>query len=219
MELERGLVKTSAGYLHYRATGQGQPIILMHTNQRSSALYLELMAVLGQGLRVVALDHPSHGMSDHLAEQPGIADYARYVTEVMDGLGMPRASFLGESFSAAVAVELANTYPERVEKIVLVNCPFWQAQEKAAHDHALLGIRDQRPSDATGFPTTRTLEFVLTHDPEHAPLHPTQAWMDRINVAQIEAGRERWQALNALRDYDMPTNLEHLTVPCVAHLG
>ena len=59
MELERGLVKTSAGYLHYRATGQGQPIILMHTNQRLSALYLELMAVLGQGLRVVALIIPA----------------------------------------------------------------------------------------------------------------------------------------------------------------
>jgi hypothetical protein len=31
-----------------------------------------------------------------------------------------------------------------------------------------------------------------------------------INVAQIEAGRDRWQALNALQDYDIPTNLERL---------
>ncbi len=219
MELERSLVQTSAGYLHYRARGQGKPIILMHTNQRSSALYLELMEVLGQGLRVVALDHPSHGMSDHIAGQPTIADYARYVTEVMDGLHMPRASFLGESLSAAVAVELANTYPERVEHIVLVNCLFWQAQEKAAHDNALVRIRNQRPSDATGFPTTRTLEFVLAYDPEHAPFHPTQTWMDRINVAQIEAGRDRWQALNALRDYDIPTNLERLQCPVLLIWG
>lgn len=55
---------------------------------------------------------------------------------------------------------------------------------------------------SAGLPTTRTLEFVLAHDPEHAPLHPTQTWMDRINVAQVEAGRERWQALNALDRYD-----------------
>jgi hypothetical protein len=34
MAMERGLVKTSAGYLHYRATGQGKPLILMHANQR-----------------------------------------------------------------------------------------------------------------------------------------------------------------------------------------
>jgi len=47
-------------------------------------------------------------MSDHITGQPTIADYARYVTEVMDGIHMPGASFLGESFSAAVAMELAN---------------------------------------------------------------------------------------------------------------
>src|SRR5262249_55021738 len=213
MDMERGLVKTSAGYIHYRALGQGKPIILMHANQRSSALYLELMQALGTGLRVFALDHPSHGMSDHIAGQLTIADYAAYVTEVMGGLQVPRASFLGESFSAAVAVELANTYPARVESIILVNCPFWQTQEKAAHSQALQGLRAQRPSDPTGFPTTRTLEFVLEHDSEHAPLHPTQTWMDRINVAQIEAGRERWQALNALQEYDIPGNLERLQCP------
>ena len=219
MEMARGLVKTSAGYMHYRATGQGKPILLMHANQRSSAMYLELMEVLGKGLRVVAIDHPSHGMSDHIAGQPTMADYAMYVTEVMDGLRVPKASFLGESFSAAVAVELANTYPERVDKIILVNCPFWQAHEQDAHSQALLGLRDQRPSDATGFPITRTLAFVLERDPEHAPLHPTQTWMDRINVAQIEAGRERWQALNALADYDMPANLERLQCPVLLIWG
>jgi pimeloyl-ACP methyl ester carboxylesterase len=219
MDMERGLVKTSAGYMHYRATGQGKPIILMHANQRSSALYLELMTVLGKGLRVFAIDHPSHGMSDHVTGQPTMADYARYVTEVMDGLQVPQASFLGESFSAAIAVELANTYAARVDKIVLVNCPFWQAHEQDTHSQALMGLRDQRPSDATDFPTTRTLEFVLERDPEHAPLHPTQTWMDRINVAQIEAGRERWQALNALANYDMPANLERLQCPVLLIWG
>ena len=39
MDIERGLVKMSAGYMHYRAAGHGKPIILMHTNQRSSAIY------------------------------------------------------------------------------------------------------------------------------------------------------------------------------------
>src|SRR5262249_36963900 len=105
------------------------------------------------------------------------------------------------------------------ESIILVNCPFWKTQEKAAHSQALQGLRTQRPSDPTGFPTTRTLEFVLAHDPEHAPLHPTQTWMDRINVAQVEAGRERWQALNALEEYDIPGNLERLQCPVLLIWG
>lgn len=213
MEIERGLVRTSAGYIHYRAAGAGKPILLMHANQRSSALHLEALEVLGRQVRAISMDHPSHGMSDHLAQQPTIADYARYASEVLDALAIGKATVLGESASAAIAVEFANTFPARTEGIVMVNCPFWQKRETEGHNQVLQKMRGQRPADATGFPVTRTLEFVLQNDPEHAPLHPTQVWMDRINVAQLEAGRDRWQALDALARYDVPPNLERLRCP------
>ena len=64
MNIERGLVKTRLGYLHYRAAGTpgNEAIFLQHINQKSSALYLELMAVLCPALRVVTMDYPSHGV-------------------------------------------------------------------------------------------------------------------------------------------------------------
>ena len=46
--------------------------------------------------------------------------------------------------------------------------------------------------------------------PLYAPLH---------SVAQIEAGRKRWQALNALADYDIPGNLERLQCPVLLLWG
>ena len=87
MNIERGLVKTGLGYMHYRAAGMvgGEVIFLQHINQQSSALYLELMAELSRTLRVVAMDYPSHGDSDHVEQQPTIGDYARCVTEVAIG--------------------------------------------------------------------------------------------------------------------------------------
>ncbi|HEX3136501.1 MAG TPA: alpha/beta hydrolase, partial [Casimicrobiaceae bacterium] len=97
MDIERALVKTSMGYIHYRAAGRGAPLVLLHMNQQSSALYLELMAVLAPGVRAIAIDYPSHGMSDHVTIQPTIADYARWVLEVVDALELKTASFLGES--------------------------------------------------------------------------------------------------------------------------
>ena len=105
--MERGLVKTSDGYIHYRATGEGPPIILLHATPKSSALYLELMEVLGSKLRVVALDTLGYGMSDHPDYPPTIQDYARVVTEVLKSLGIRRASFLGASTGGFIAVELA----------------------------------------------------------------------------------------------------------------
>lgn len=220
MNIERGLVKTRMGYMHYRAAGAvgGEAIFLQHINQQSSALYLELMAVLSPSLRVVAMDYPSHGNSDHVDTQPTIGDYARCVVEVADAMGIPKFSVLGEAVGAAVSIELAANHAPRVSKTVLVNCPYYQDRSVADARHAPLksGLR---PEDASGFPLTRTIDFLLRNDPGHAPVQPTQSWMDRVNIAQIEAGRHRWQALDALHQYELTANLQRIACPLLLLVG
>jgi len=218
MNVKRGLVHTSAGYIHYREAGAGSPIVLLHMNQQSSEVFLELMEALAPQACAIAVDYPSHGMSDHVLEQPTIGDYARWVLEVMDALGIPRATFLGESVGAVVCVELAVAHEARVDRIVMVNCPYYHDRGAADRSHGVLK-GGARPSDPAGFPTTRTIEFMLEKDPGHSPMHPTQSWMDRINRAQIEAGRERWQALDALHKYDIPGSLVRVRKPVLQLTG
>ena len=88
MDIERGLVRTSAGYLHYCAAGKGEPILLFHINQQSSAVYMELIEVLSRKYRPIAVDYPSYGMSDHISFQPTLQDYAKWMVELMDALGI-----------------------------------------------------------------------------------------------------------------------------------
>ncbi len=218
MDQERGLVRISVGYVHYRATGRGKPIVLMHAAGHSSTAFLELMEVLGRGLRVYAIDFPSYGASDHTGGELTVSDYAGFATEIIDALGVKRASFLGESTGAYVAVELANTRPERVEKIIMVSCPFYPSEEIKRKRHAAL-TGEQHPTDPSGFPLTRTLEFMFAKDPEHIPMHPTQSWMDRENVSLIEAGRDRWQLIRALAAYDQPRNLARVQCPVLVVWG
>jgi hypothetical protein len=33
---------------------------------------------------------------------------------------------------------------------------------------------------------------MLEKDPGHAPMEPSQSWMDRINTAQMVVGGNRW---------------------------
>ena len=208
-QIARHLVPTRFGQIHCRETGDGPAIVLLHINQQSSALYLELLERLAPALRAIAIDYPSHGMSDHISFQPGVPDYADCVVEVLDGLGIERFAALGEATGAAVAIELGCRFAARVEALVLLNCPIYRDRAHADVVHAPLKS-DLRPSDPSGFPLTRTLEFMLEKDQSHAPLHPDQSWMDRINVAQIEAGRHRWQALDALNAYDIGGKLGQL---------
>lgn len=218
MDIERGLVKTGLGYIHYRAAGAGAPVMLFHINQQSSALMLELMQALASRFRVVAMDYPSHGQSDPIPGQPSFADYTRCAIAVMDHLGIQRASALGEAVGAGVSIDIANTWPGRIRKVVLVNCPFSPERGRtAAHVRELQS--GLRPEDASGFPLTRTLEFMLEKDPGHAPMQPSQSWMDRINRAQMEVGRNRWQAVTALANFDMDAGLRRLAQPTLLLLG
>jgi pimeloyl-ACP methyl ester carboxylesterase len=105
-----------------------------------------------------------------------------------------------------------------VERLVLVNCPYFDPGKWT--DELLGPSRERlRPADESGFPVTRTLRFLAEQDRVHAPMHPTQSWMDRINRAQIEIGRDRWQALAALKAYDLGPALERVRCPALLVMG
>lgn len=217
LPIARGLAKTFAGHIHYRACGSGPVVMVSHINQQSSAVMVELLQALGPHFRAIAIDYPSHGHSDHIDWQPAIEDYARAVVETMDALGITSAFALGEAVGAAVSIALGKGWPDRIGKIVAINTPYFGDADTATRDIA--DIAKVRPSDPTGFPAPRTIDFLLANDPEHAPMRPTQSWMDRINTAQLEIGRDRWQAMQALAKFDPLAGLAALTCPVLMLYG
>jgi pimeloyl-ACP methyl ester carboxylesterase len=217
MEIERGLVLTDAGYVHYRAVGSGKTVVVLHINQQSSALCVELVTALSARYRAIAFDYPGHGMSDHVFGDPTIASYAGWLVEAIEKLGVSNVSLVGEAIGAAIAIEMANL-SDRVDKLLLVNCPYYHDRSVARESRQAMST-DLRPSDASGFPVTRDIEFMLARDPVHSPMRPSQSWMDRMNVAQLQAGRDRWQAIGALHRYDIPARLACVQQPVLLLMG
>ena len=221
MDIERGLAKTFAGHIHWRACGGANPdapvVMVSHINQQSSAVMVELLQALAPDFRAIAIDYPSHGHSDHIDWQPAIEDYARCVVEVMDALKIERAFAMGEAVGAATSIALGSRWPQRIDKAVLINTPFFTDADNARNDIA--DIAKVRPSDASGFPAPRSLDFMLANDADHAPIAPTQSWMDRINTAQLEIGRDRWQAVQAYAGFDLFGTLAKLSCPVLMLYG
>lgn len=217
LAIDRGLAKTFAGHIHWRACGDGPVVMVSHINQQSSAVMVELMQALGTSFRAIAIDYPSHGHSDHIDWQPTIEDYARCVIEMMDALGVEHAFAMGEAVGAAVSIALGSGWRQRIDKVVLINTPYFSDADIAKKDIA--DIARVRPSDPTGFPAPRSIEYLLANDPEHAPMKPTQSWMDRINTAQFEIGRDRWQAMGALSRFDTLASMANLACPVLMLYG
>ena len=211
LSIDRGLAKTFAGHIHWRACGSGPVVMVSHINQQSSAVMVELLQALAPNFRAIAIDYPSHGHSDHIDWQPRIEDYARAVIETMDALKIERAFALGEAVGAATSIALGARWPQRITAAVLINIPYFGDADTAKADIA--DIAKVRPSDDSGFPAPRSIKFLLENDPEHAPMQPTQSWMDRINTAQLEIGRDRWQAMGALARFDPLAGLAALKQP------
>jgi pimeloyl-ACP methyl ester carboxylesterase len=119
--IKRAFLDTEDGQILYRIGGDGEALVLLHQNPRSSDEFRELMPILVQTRRVIAMDFLGFGESDKPSKMYSIEDYARTIILLLDELGIKTTSILGNHTGAFVAGEVAAAYPERVEKLILVN--------------------------------------------------------------------------------------------------
>ena len=113
-----------------RRAGSGPPVLLLHESPVSSAAFVPLIGSLADRFTVIAPDTPGYGGSEPLAlHRPQIADYADALKDVVDALGLERAAIFGRHTGAAIAIEFANRYPERVSGALLEGCPAFTPEE------------------------------------------------------------------------------------------
>ena len=108
--------------VHYVEAGRGEPVVLIHGLNASTFSFRYMIPDLAQHFRVVALDLKGFGYSERPAEGDfSLTAQAKLVEQTMARLGIERAAVIGHSMGGAVAMHLATLFPERVDKLVLVN--------------------------------------------------------------------------------------------------
>jgi len=213
-----GYLRTSYGRIHYRHAGAGPAVLLFHINRQSSATYEELIGELAAERRVIAMDYPGYGRSEHLSFQPTIRDYASAAAELLDGLGIERALLLGEAVGAAVAVDFANAFPERVTGVVLLNCPV--LADRAQARAFVQGVRaEAAPGGSELDAEFASAAAFLARNAAHAPLAPDASWLARVRQARLDCGDDCWQAANALLEFDLLAALGQLRAPVLLLTG
>jgi pimeloyl-ACP methyl ester carboxylesterase len=101
--------------------GSGPPLVFVHGLSGCWPNWLEQMAVFAPERRVLALDLPGFGHSPGDAGDTSMPGYARLLDTLLDQLGLERAAVVGNSMGGLIAAELAASFPERVERLVLVS--------------------------------------------------------------------------------------------------
>ena len=113
--------RTVHGYRRaFRMTGTGPPLLLLHGIGDSSESWVPVLDELATRHTVIAPDLLGHGSSDKPRADYSVAAYANGMRDLLDVLGVERATVVGHSLGGGVAAQLAYQYPERVERLVLV---------------------------------------------------------------------------------------------------
>jgi pimeloyl-ACP methyl ester carboxylesterase len=112
---------TAAGLrVRYVRRGTGPAVVLLHGFASSIYTWAEVLPRLAERYDVVALDLPGFGGSAIPPRLDG-ATAERLLPELMDGLGLARASVAGNSLGGAIAAVTAAGHPSRVERLVLID--------------------------------------------------------------------------------------------------
>ncbi|SEF52330.1 Pimeloyl-ACP methyl ester carboxylesterase [Caloramator fervidus] len=107
--------------IYYKKAGSGKKVILLHGWGGRADSFLPVFNYLSTKFEVYAIDFPGFGLSSLPPKPWGVLDYTQMLYKFFEKLQIDKASLVGHSFGGRVSIMFSSLYPERVEKVVLVD--------------------------------------------------------------------------------------------------
>src|SRR4051794_29275744 len=89
----------------FMRAGTGPSVVLVHGVGLNAWIWQPQIEALTQSFDVIAYDTLGHGGSSRPPAEPTLADYRAQLNALLDALGVRRASLVGHSMGALVALE------------------------------------------------------------------------------------------------------------------
>ena len=105
----------------YRSGGEGPVLLLLHGIAGSSCTWVPAMKLLQSDYTVLAPDFLGHGESAKPLGDYSLGNHASAIRDFLDLLSIDQATVVGQSFGGGVALQFAYQFPERCERLVLVD--------------------------------------------------------------------------------------------------
>jgi 3-oxoadipate enol-lactonase len=137
-QLREQTVDTVLGRIRVQVGGSGSPIVFWPSLLMTGDMWHGVAENLIARRQVVLVDPPGQGGSQPLTDFFSFDDCARCVADILDGLGLAKAHFVGNSWGGMIGATFAATYPERVGGAVLMNCTAGRASLRQKVEFAML---------------------------------------------------------------------------------
>ena len=115
-------VQVDGKKMHYLEKGEGKPVILIHGFLYHTVMWKKNIDDLSKKFKVYAVDLWGWGYSERLKENEySFGRYGKQIVGFMDALKIRNASLVGQSMGGGISVYVAAHFPERVDRLILVD--------------------------------------------------------------------------------------------------
>lgn len=117
-------VETEGGRIHIKTYGasSGEPILLIHGMSSSLYAWKDVAPFIARHWRVIAIDLPFHSLTGPVDVGDCASNrVAKVAWDVLDKLGVKKASIAGSSWGGLIALRMAEAEPERVNALILLD--------------------------------------------------------------------------------------------------
>ena len=102
--------------------GHGEPLVLLHGYPENLQIWCELVPKLAHRFETIAFDWPGMGRSEPWPGGATPADQADRLLALLDAWKIGRATIVAQDMGAQPALVFAARHPERVNKLIVMNC-------------------------------------------------------------------------------------------------
>jgi pimeloyl-ACP methyl ester carboxylesterase len=106
----------------YRDAGDGaEALLLIHGMAGSSETWRAVIPQLSKNYRVVAPDLLGHGQSAKPRGDYSLGAFAVWLRDLLDELGISRATIVGQSLGGGVAMQFVYQHPDYCQRLILIS--------------------------------------------------------------------------------------------------
>jgi pimeloyl-ACP methyl ester carboxylesterase len=113
-----------------RYGGEGKPLVLLHNTYLGSEAFLrhDFLQRLADKYAVFAPDAIGQGDSDLPDHALSVEEHAENLGDIIDALGVGKVNIFASHTGASVAMHLAATQPDKIDKLIFAGLPMWRAR-------------------------------------------------------------------------------------------
>ena len=151
--------------LHYLEAGSGPPVVLLHGLGGDGSRWRPNIEPLAKDFHVFALDQIGFGRSDKPLANYNTGMLAEFLVGFLKAVNVPKASLVGNSMGAGVALYTAVHHPHVVDRIVLADGGGFRAAAAAPPAPPTPdALRRRQLQNSTTREETREFFKILFHD-------------------------------------------------------